>query len=102
MDRPPSSNICLEIFRYNAESIQEPLSVGLVMTGSRSGNKQEHLKPEEINEDKQIIGRQIWRVVPYAKRYPKRVTVGVLANAAARFFDLIPFVAIGFAVDFFK
>ncbi|MDA0716389.1 MAG: ABC transporter ATP-binding protein [archaeon] len=71
------------------------------MTGSRSGNKQDHLKPEEINDDKQIIGRQIWRVVPYAKKYPKRAIVGIAANAMARFFDLIPFVAIGLAVDFF-
>jgi ATP-binding cassette subfamily B protein len=71
------------------------------MTGSRSGKKQDHLKPEEINEDKQIIGRQIWRVVPYAKKYPKRAIVGIAANAMARFFDLIPFVAIGLAVDFF-
>jgi ATP-binding cassette subfamily B protein len=48
-----------------------------------------------------VLGRQIWRVVPYAKKYPKRVATGIFANAAARFFDLMPFVAIGLAVDYF-
>ena len=71
------------------------------MTGARGGKKQDHLSPEELNEGTQVLGKQIWRVVPYAKRYPKRVLVGITSNAFARFFDLIPFVAIGFAVDFF-
>jgi ATP-binding cassette subfamily B protein len=59
------------------------------------------MAPSEINEKSQVLGRQIWRVVPYAKRYPGRVLSGVLGNAMARFFDLMPFVAIGLAVDYF-
>ena len=67
----------------------------------RSGAPQDSMAPSEINEKSQILGRQIWRVVPYAKRYPGRVLSGVLGNAMARFFDLMPFVAIGLAVDYF-
>ncbi len=59
------------------------------------------MAPEDLNEGAQVLGRQIWRVVPYAKKYPKRVATGIFANAAARFFDLMPFVAIGLAVDYF-
>ena len=59
------------------------------------------MSPEDLNEGAQVLGRQIWRVVPYAKKYPKRVATGIFANAAARFFDLMPFVAIGLAVDYF-
>lgn len=69
--------------------------------GRSHGAKVDVMAPEEINEDTQILGKQIWRVVPYAKKYPKRVMAGISANAAARFFDLMPFVAIGFAVDYF-
>ena len=67
----------------------------------RSGAPQDSMAPSEINEKSQVLGRQIWRVVPYAKRYPGRVLAGVLGNATARFFDLMPFVAIGLAVDYF-
>jgi ATP-binding cassette subfamily B protein len=59
------------------------------------------MSPEDLNEGAQVLGRQIWRVIPYAKKYPKRVATGIFANAAARFFDLMPFVAIGLAVDYF-
>jgi ATP-binding cassette subfamily B protein len=59
------------------------------------------MSPEDLNEGATVLGRQIWRVVPYAKKYPKRVATGIFANAAARFFDLMPFVAIGLAVDYF-
>ncbi len=59
------------------------------------------MSPEDLNEGAPVLGRQIWRVVPYAKKYPKRVATGIFANAAARFFDLMPFVAIGLAVDYF-
>ena len=67
----------------------------------RSGAPQDSMEPSEINERSQVLGRQIWRVVPYAKRYPGRVLAGVLGNATARFVDLMPFVAIGLAVDYF-
>ena len=53
-------------------------------------------------EDKQVLGRKIWRVMPYIKRYWRRATVGIGTNAAARAFDLLPFVAMGLAVDFYE
>jgi hypothetical protein len=46
-----------------------------------SGAPQDSMEPSEINEKSQVLGRQIWRVVPYAKRYPGRVLAGVLGNA---------------------
>ena len=59
------------------------------------------MSPEDINGNADVLGKQIWRIVPYAKKYPGRVLTGIFANAAARFFDLMPFVAIGLAVDYF-
>ena len=53
-------------------------------------------------DDKQVVGRKIWRIVPYVKRYWRRALGGVAANAAARAFDLIPFVAIGMAADYYQ
>ncbi|MGB0611152.1 MAG: ABC transporter ATP-binding protein [Poseidonia sp.] len=69
--------------------------------GHASKTGKDAMSPEDLNEGAQVLGRQIWRVVPYAKKYPKRVATGIFANAAARFFDLMPFVAIGLAVDYF-
>jgi ATP-binding cassette subfamily B protein len=66
-----------------------------------AGGKKDMMAPEDINAGAEVLGKQIWRIVPYAKKYPKRVLTGIFANAAARFFDLMPFVAIGLAVDYF-
>ena len=52
--------------------------------------------------DNQVVGRKIWRIVPYIKRYWRRAFGGVASNAAARAFDLIPFVAIGMAADYYQ
>jgi len=57
---------------------------------------------EEIEgDDKQIIGRKIWRVLPYFSPYRKRAGIGLLSNALARASDLLPFVFIGYAVDYY-
>lgn len=56
----------------------------------------------DLSDEKQIIGRKIWRVVPYIKRYWRRAAGGVAANAVARAFDLIPFIAIGMAADYYR
>ena len=56
----------------------------------------------ELQDDKQVVGRKIWRVVPYVTRYWKRALGGILANAGARAFDLIPFIAIGMAADYYQ
>ena len=68
---------------------------------SQGSSKSDLMTPDEINGQRQVLGKQIWRVVPYAKKYPKRVVTGFLANWIARVFDLMPLVAIGFAVDYF-
>ena len=57
---------------------------------------------DEIIDSKQIIGKKIWRIVPYVKSYWRRATLGIGTNAFARAFDLIPFVAMGFAVDYYQ
>ena len=56
----------------------------------------------DLTDEKQIVGRKIWRIVPYIKRYWRRAVGGVAANAAARAFDLIPFIAIGMAADYYR
>ena len=56
----------------------------------------------DLEEESQIIGRQIWRIVPYVTRYWQRAVGGILANVCARAFDLIPFIAIGMAADYYN
>ena len=56
----------------------------------------------EMTDDSQVVGRKIWRVVPYVTRYWKKALGGILANAGARAFDLIPFIAIGMAADYYQ
>ena len=73
------------------------------MTESKS-NATESLSKDQsdtIDQD-QVVGRKIWRVVPYVSRYWKRALGGILANAGARAFDLIPFIAIGMAADYYQ
>ena len=69
--------------------------------GMSRSSKVDPMSPSSINEKTQVVGRQIWRVVPYAKRYPGRVLAGFFSNAMARMFDLMPFVAIGYSIDYF-
>ena len=38
----------------------------------------------------------------YVKNYWRRATLGISTNAFARAFDLIPFVAMGLAVDYYQ
>ena len=49
--------------------------------------------------DKQMLGRQLWRILPYIKPYWMRFTLGIISNAGARAFDLLPFVAMGLLTD---
>lgn len=76
---------------------------GNMGAGHARSTQYQHLPPEELNEDKtEVLGKQIWRVIPYGLNYKKRALVGVLANGMARFADLLPFVFIGFAVDYYS
>ena len=56
----------------------------------------------DISDEKQLVGRKIWRILPYVKRYWRRALGGIAANGAARAFDLIPFIAIGMAADYYR
>ena len=56
----------------------------------------------DLNDEKQIVGRKIWRIFPYVTRYWERALGGLLANIGARIFDLIPFIAIGMAADYYN
>ena len=49
---------------------------------------------QPLEEKTKVLGSQVWRVVPYAFRYPRRLLAGFLGNACARIVDLVPFVAI--------
>ncbi len=46
-----------------------------------------------------VLGRAIWQILPFARPYARRITVGLAANAVARFFDLLPMVLVGQVVD---
>ena len=56
----------------------------------------------DLSDEKQVVGRKIWRIVPYIKCYWRRAMGGIAANAVARAFDLIPFIAIGMAADYYQ
>ena len=56
----------------------------------------------DLEDESQILGRKIWRIFPYVKRYWVRALGGIVANVAARAFDLIPFIAIGLATDYYN
>ena len=44
-----------------------------MVRGGGGSNKVDMMSPSSDDEKTQVVGRQIWRVVPYAKRYPGRV-----------------------------
>ena len=52
------------------------------------------------DESTRVLGRRIWRIFPYVRPYRLRAVVGIVTNMFARIFDLVPFVFIGFAVDY--
>ncbi len=56
----------------------------------------------DLGEDRQIVGRQIWKILPYVTRYWERAIGGLLANIGARIFDLVPLIAIGMAADYYN
>ena len=56
----------------------------------------------DLLDERQVVGREIWRIFPYVIRYWQRALGGLLANMGARVFDLIPFIAIGMAADYYN
>ena len=59
------------------------------------------LDNSDLGEEKQVVGRKIWRIFPYVMRYWKLALGGLIANAGARASDLLPFLTIGWAADFY-
>lgn len=49
--------------------------------------------------DKQVLGKQLWRIIPFIKPYKTRFAIGILSNAGARACDLLPFIAMGLLTD---
>lgn len=45
------------------------------------------------------MGRDLWKLTPYVRPYLRSAAVGLAANIAARAFDLLPLVIVGWAVD---
>jgi ATP-binding cassette subfamily B protein len=60
------------------------------------------LDSSDLGDDDQIVGRKIYRIIPYILTYWQRALGGLLANIGARAFDLIPFIAIGMAADYYN
>ncbi|MEC7407034.1 MAG: ABC transporter transmembrane domain-containing protein, partial [Candidatus Thermoplasmatota archaeon] len=73
-------------------------SGGAEVTGVTSISKDN----SDQTDDRQIVGRKIWRIFPYVRKYWKSAVGGIAANAGARAFDLIPFIAIGMAADYYQ
>ena len=46
-----------------------------------------------------IWGSSLWRLVPWVRPYMRRMALGLVANAGARFFDLVPLMVVGRVVD---
>jgi ATP-binding cassette, subfamily B, bacterial len=45
------------------------------------------------------IGHHLWKLLPFAKPYKRRIVAGLVSNGLARFFDLLPLVIVGWVVD---
>ena len=79
------------------------------MSNDRDSKSEESISVTSISKDnsdlleeKQVVGRKIWRIFPYVMTYWQRALGGLLANMGARVFDLIPFIAIGMAADYYN
>ncbi len=46
-----------------------------------------------------LFGKHLWRIFAFAKPYRQRIVLGLVLNAFARFFDLLPLVIVGRVVD---
>ena len=53
-----------------------------MMSNSRPGANQGIAKDSsDLADEKQIVGKQIWRVIPYIKQYWQRAVGGIVSNA---------------------
>jgi ATP-binding cassette subfamily B protein len=51
------------------------------------------------DNETRALGRSLWRLMRYSRPHARRITLGLLANAGARFFDLLPMIVVGRVVD---
>ena len=68
------------------------------IAANQSVNSEDMADSEKVN----VFGKKIWRVLPYIRPYRKRAMTGVISNGLARASDLLPFVFIGYAVDYYS
>jgi ATP-binding cassette, subfamily B, bacterial len=45
------------------------------------------------------LGHHLWKLLPFARPYKRRIVAGLVSNGLARFFDLLPLVIVGRIVD---
>ena len=71
--------------------------------GESSGDPKKGISRDssDLIDESQVVGKKIWRIFPYVLRYKKLAFGGVVANAGARASDLLPFLTIGWAADFY-
>ena len=71
------------------------------VTATSMAEPEERNRHDGVNEsgDKQFLGKQLWRVLPFIKPYKGRFILGIVSNAGARACDLLPFVAMGLLTD---
>jgi len=70
-----------------------------MMPAPKGGSPADFSDGTSESGDKQMLGRQLWRIFPYIKPYWKRFTLGIVSNMGARICDLLPFVAMGLLTD---
>ena len=72
-----------------------------IMTAAMAEAQKVRERHDGLDEsgDKQVLGKQLWRIIPFIKPYKKRFFLGIGANAVARACDLLPFVAMGLLTD---
>ena len=46
-----------------------------------------------------LFGKHLWRIFAFARPYRPRIILGLVLNAFARFFDLLPLIIVGRVVD---
>lgn len=51
------------------------------------------------NTHTRVLGKSLWRLIRFAGPYRRRIISGLVANACARFFDLLPMLVVGRIVD---
>lgn len=55
---------------------------------------------EQVHDHRvRIMGADLWTLMRFARPYAQRISVGLLTNAGARFFDLLPMLVVGRVVD---